>query len=98
MMSYFMDIKSTLQKLKPMLMAKYHVRSIGLFGSVVRDDFSPETSDLDILVDFSIPVGTEFIDLADFLEKELNRKVDLVSKKGIKEQYFQMIEPDLVYV
>jgi predicted nucleotidyltransferase len=70
---------------------------LGLFGSVVRDDFSPE-SDIDIIVDFSRPIGIEFIDLADELETQLKRKVDLVSKKGIKPQYFKAIESDVIYV
>ncbi|MEO8852855.1 MAG: nucleotidyltransferase family protein [Ginsengibacter sp.] len=76
---------------------KYNISELGLFGSVVRSDFSPE-SDIDILVDFSRPIGIEFIDLAEELEASLNRKVDLVSRKGIKPQYFQAIQSELVYV
>jgi predicted nucleotidyltransferase len=53
--SYFDQIKSTLQKLKPELARKFYVSSIGLFGSVVRDDFSPFKSDIDIIVDLSKP-------------------------------------------
>ena len=64
---------------------------------MVRNDFSPE-SDIDIMVDFSRPIGIEFIDLADELEAKLKRKVDLVSRKGIKPQYFNAIEPELIYV
>lgn len=77
----------TLRGLKPELSAKYGVSSIGLFGSVVRDDFSPLRSDVDIIVDFSRPVGIEFVDLADYLETKILKKVDLVSKKGIKDKY-----------
>jgi len=87
----------TLKLLKPELEEKYHVNSIGLFGSVVRDDFSPSKSDIDIVVDFSKPIGVEFIKLADFLEKCFERKVDLVSKKGIKSSYFAEIEKEVVY-
>ena len=78
--------------------SRYYVRSIGLFGSVVRDDFSPTNSDIDIIVDFSRPVGIEFIDLAEFLEKSIDRKVDLVSLKGIKPKYFDQISKDIIYV
>lgn len=91
-------IKRTLHELKPELVRRYHISSIGLFGSVVRDDFSETNSDIDILVEFSEPIGIEFVDLAEFLECQLNRKVDLVSKKGIKAKYFNAIEPDLIYV
>jgi predicted nucleotidyltransferase len=70
---------------------------LGLFGSVVRDDFN-SNSDIDIMVDFSEPIGIEFVDLADELEVELKRKVDLVSKKGIKPQYFDAIHSEIIYV
>lgn len=87
-----------MQRLKPELARKYHVSSIGLFGSVVRGDFSDAKSDIDIIVDFSKPVGIEFVDLADFLEAQIRRKIDLVSRKGIKKNYYQQIESEIVYV
>ncbi len=91
------NIKQILTQLKPELIDKYHVSSIGLFGSVVRDDFSP-SSDIDIIVDFSQPIGIEFIDLADFIEKKLKKTVDLVSKKGVKQKYYRTIESEIIYV
>ena len=90
-------IKQILTQLKPELTAKYNVSSIGLFGSVVRDDFSP-SSDVDIIVDFSKPIGIEFVDLADFIEKKLNKNVDLVSKNGVKQKYYRSIESEIIYV
>lgn len=78
------SVLQTLRDLKPELEKSYGVNSIGLFGSIVRDDFSETYSDIDIIVDFSKPVGIEFIDLADFLESRMKRKVDLVSKDGVK--------------
>lgn len=97
-MSYLSDIKESLKNLKPILATKYNVSSIGLFGSVVRDDFSPINSDIDIVVDFNKPIGIEFIDLADFIENKLNKKVDLVSIKGIKAKYLSQIEQEIIYV
>ena len=90
-------IRQILQQLKPELVENFHVQEIGLFGSIVRDDFSPE-SDIDIIVNFSKPVGMEFIDLANFIENKLKQKVDLVSKNGIKEKYFKAIEQEIIYV
>jgi predicted nucleotidyltransferase len=90
-------IKNLLAILKPELLLKYPIASMGLFGSIVRDDFTEE-SDIDIIVSFNRPVGIEFIDLANELEDKLNRKVDLVSKNGIKEKYFKIIEPQIIYV
>ncbi|MEI6948045.1 nucleotidyltransferase family protein [Paraflavisolibacter sp. H34] len=96
-MGQLADIRKVLEQLKPELARKYHVQTIGLFGSVVRDDFSPN-SDVDILVDFDRPIGVEFIDLADYIEQQLQYKVDLVSRRGIKDKYFKAIEREIVYV
>ena len=90
-MSAFLNIKELLQKVKPELANKYHVKSIGLFGSIVRNDYSSLKSDVDIIVEFSQPVGVEFIDLADFLEFQIKRKVDLVSRNGIKKNFSLLI-------
>lgn len=90
-------IKQILAQLKPELEQKFFVNSIGLFGSVVRGDFT-DKSDIDIIVDFSKPVGIEFIDLADYIERKLRKKVDLVSKNGVKPKYFHQIESEIIYV
>jgi uncharacterized protein len=90
-------IKQILSQLKPELIDKYHISSIGLFGSVVRDDFN-SSSDIDIIVDFSQPIGIEFIDLADYIEKKLKKRIDLVSRKGVKQKYYKAIESEIVYV
>jgi predicted nucleotidyltransferase len=97
-MPYLENIKTGLKNLKPELSTKFHVSTIGLFGSIVRGDFSPSTSDIDIIVDFSRPIGIEFIDLANYLENTFHRKVDLVSRSGIKPRYYSEIEKDIVYV
>lgn len=91
------EIKNELRKMKPELVERFHVNSIGLFGSVVRDDFN-EKSDIDIIVDFTRPIGIAFVDLADLLEVALKRPVDLVSKKGVKEKYFNVIQSEIEYV
>ena len=76
---------------------KFFVNSIGLFGSIVRDDFTSK-SDIDIIVDFTKPIGIEFIDLADYIESKLSKKVDLVSRNGVKAKYFNQIESEIIYV
>lgn len=96
-MAELQSIKTLLSQLKPELITKFGVDTIGLFGSVVRDDFGKE-SDIDIIVDFTRPVGIEFIDLANYIEMRLKRKVDLVSRNGIKEKYYKAIEDEIIYV
>lgn len=90
----------TINKLKlakPVLLKDYPIRHLALFGSVSRLEDN-ENSDVDIMVEFDRPVGMEFIHLCYELEKILNRKVDLVSRNGIKEKYFNQLKEDLIYV
>ncbi len=96
-MTALTSIINILTQLKPELKKKYYVNTIGVFGSVVRDDHT-EKSDIDIIVDFNKPIGIEFIDLADYIESKLNKKVDLVSKNGVKPKYLQQIEREIIYV
>ena len=91
------EIKETLKGNKIRLTEKYGLSLMAIFGSYGRQQ-QTEYSDIDILVDLEKPIGVEFIDLANELEKLLNTKVDLVSKNGIRPQYFKQIEQDLNYV
>jgi predicted nucleotidyltransferase len=86
-----------LERAKVVLTDVYPIKTLAVFGSVSRGD-DTEESDIDILVEFSQPVGIAFIRLARDLERILNRKVDLVSRGGIKEKYFRSIQSDLIYV
>jgi uncharacterized protein len=90
-------IKEILLSKKNDLISRYHLKTIGIFGSCTRDDFHDD-SDVDILIDYEKQMGIEFIDLADELETILKRKVDLVSMNGIKPKYFEEIKKDLIYV
>lgn len=90
-------ILSTLHSIRPLLSERFAVSTIGLFGSVLRDDYT-SNSDIDIIVDFSRPVGIEFIDLAEFLESKFHRRVDLVSKNGVNSKFFDLIKSEIQYV
>lgn len=63
-----------------------------LFGSFARGE-ADETSDIDLLVRFSKPIGWAFYGIADELEKVLGRKVDLATEnmlgKRIRESVFR---------
>lgn len=66
----------------------YRIRSLVLFGSAVRDDFSPD-SDVDILVYFQSGErpGLKFVLLQDELSDALGRQVDLVEPGAIRNPY-----------
>jgi len=91
------DLENKLKELKPFLYEKYFVEKIGYFGSYARNEQN-QTSDIDILVSFKKPPGWEFFDLQEFLENELEIKVDLVSEKALKEQLRQIILNSVKYV
>jgi uncharacterized protein len=91
------NIAEILKTNKSKLISKYHLKSIGIFGSFSREDFT-ENSDIDILIEYDQTMGIEFIDLAHELEDMLHHKVDLVSRNGVKPKYLQEIQKDLVYV
>lgn len=79
------DIETKLHELKPILTDRFNVSRIGYFGSYARGD-QTEKSDLDLLVEFSKPIGWEFFTLEEFLEKEFGLSVDLVTKEALKER------------
>ncbi|MEK6728069.1 MAG: nucleotidyltransferase domain-containing protein [Candidatus Omnitrophota bacterium] len=43
-----------------------------------------KTSDIDMVVEFIRPIGLRFMDLAEYLEKRLGRKTDILTADGIK--------------
>ncbi|HEY9115452.1 MAG TPA: nucleotidyltransferase family protein [Bacteroidales bacterium] len=96
-MKTLQEIEITLGKHKQQLFSEYPIKSLAIFGSYARKEQN-EDSDLDIMVEFNDKIGVRFIDLAEELEKLIGFKVDLVSRKGIKDKYYQKIQPDLTYV
>lgn len=90
------EILCLLRSHKPYLKEKYGVSRIGLFGSFARGD-TTDKSDVDILVEFERPVGLDYLRLASELEELIGMKVDLVTKKGIKQRYLPYVEKDLEY-
>ncbi len=73
------------------LCRRHHVLRLALFGSATRDDFDPQRSDLDFLVDFeSLPPGEHadsYFGLLEGLESLLGRPVDLVESSTLRNPY-----------
>ena len=68
---------------------KWRVREFSLFGSVLRDDFSPD-SDVDVLISFEENPGIGLwglVEMNEELETLFGRKVDLVEKEGLVNPY-----------
>ncbi len=65
---------------------RHHIRQLALFGSVLREDFSPD-SDVDILVEFEPDAQVGFMALSGMqfeLSEIFQRAVDLVPRQGLK--------------
>ena len=92
------EIKEILKEHKEEVIRKYKVSEIGIFGSFVRGD-QKKRSDIDVLVDFyEIPDLFKFIELEDYLRKLLRKKVDLVDKRGIRQELKDRILKEVVYL
>lgn len=80
------ELSNRLEEIR-LLCQKYHVISLAVFGSVLTDRFSPE-SDIDLLVDIDSSDPFTYTDyyfsLKENLEKLLNRPVDLLEKRALK--------------
>ncbi|WP_162340056.1 nucleotidyltransferase family protein [Cyclobacterium salsum] len=96
-MKSLQDIQATLVEHKDQLFSSYPIESLAIFGSFARNEQNDD-SDLDIIVEFNDKIGIRFIDLADELENLIGFKVDLISRKGIKDKYYKSIASDLIYV
>lgn len=76
------------------------IRRLALFGSVLRDDFTPE-SDIDVLVEFEpgVRTGFKFFAMQDELSELLGREVDLHTPASLS-KYFRdevLREAEVVY-
>lgn len=68
---------------------RWQISEFALFGSVLRDDFRPD-SDVDVLVVFAPDSQWGLFDLMEMereLEAMFGRKIDLVEKRGLKNPY-----------
>ena len=85
----------------PYFSSEYGVRRLGLFGSYAKE-VQNEESDVDIIVEFERPIGLKFIELAEYIEKILGKKIDILTPDGIKGirlgRVAKDVEKSIVYV
>ncbi len=87
-------LESDIRKIRSL----YRVKKIGVFGSHVRGEEKPD-SDVDVIVEFMPGRSTykNFINLAEHLEKVLNRKVDLITTKGLDPLIREQVEEEVIW-
>lgn len=83
------------------LKSHFGLKSIGVFGSVVKNSATPD-SDIDLVVEFESPIGLRFVEFVEYLEKILGSPVDVLTKEGLKNIRVQSvsasIEKEIIYV
>ncbi|MEK6633760.1 MAG: nucleotidyltransferase family protein [Nitrospirota bacterium] len=68
---------------------RHGIRELAFFGSVLRDDFRPD-SDVDVLVDFeaqATPSLFDFVEIKEELSRMVGRPIDLVGKSGLRNPF-----------
>jgi predicted nucleotidyltransferase len=77
---------------------QFAVKSLALFGSVARNE-ATENSDIDLLVEFQIPVGFDgYMNLKCYLEDLFSQPIDLIMKNALKNWTKSTIEKEIIYV
>ncbi len=88
---------ATLRHLKDDIATRFSVSRIGIFGSVARGE-QTEASDIDILVEFSRPVGFfTFLELEEYLPVHLGAPVDLVTLDAVKPLMRERVAATVAY-
>ncbi len=92
------EIINIIRNSKPEMESHYGVRRLGLFGSYVKEQ-QRKKSDIDILVAFKRDIDLfDFLDLREYLEKQLHAKVDLVMESALKPAIGKRILSEVEYV
>jgi len=92
------EILLVLESELPNLRNQHHVKSLGLFGSYVKD-LQDHESDLDILVTFNkVPGLFGFIGLENQLSQLLGIKVDLVMEDALKPTIAERIRDEVIRI
>ncbi len=84
-----------LREAKPVLVERFGVTQLALFGSTARDTAGPE-SDVDVLVAFDGPAtSARYFGVQFYLEDLLGRPVDVVTQKALRPELRPFIEAEL---
>lgn len=80
-----MNIPEIPSDIKTTIIPQFHISSLWIFGSAIREDYSEE-SDIDLIVEFKPDARITLLKLAALqtsLENSFGRKVDIITRKAI---------------
>jgi uncharacterized protein len=91
-------ILATLRQLAPNLHQKYGVTRLGIFGSVARNEATPD-SDIDIVLELTVPDLFTMVDIKADLEQVFQRSIDLIRYRPRMNSYLKRrIDRDAIYI
>jgi len=92
------EIKSMLKENRSVLAEEYGIAVVGIFGSYVRDEQTPE-SDLDLLAEILRPISLlELVGAELYLSDVLGVKVDLIPRRNLREELREAVFKEAVSV
>jgi len=90
-----------LRESHPQLTAQFGVQRVSLFGSFAKET-AQESSDIDLIVELQRPIGLKFVELVEYLEMLLGRKVDVLTPAGLRgirlPEVARQIEESVIHV
>lgn len=92
------EIKEILREQKPYLAQEYGLTVLGVFGSYVRDEQSPD-SDIDLLIELERPPRIsllELVELEEYLGDVLETKADVAIKKNLRKRIGRQILSEVI--
>ncbi|TSA25894.1 hypothetical protein D4R71_04460 [bacterium] len=92
------DIINFIKNNKKFLKEQYGVEKIGIFGSYVKNNIKDD-SDIDIAIEMAKESKTlhNFLELKRYLEKNLQREVDLGIESNLKKAVKNKIKSEIIY-
>ena len=92
------DIEKTITREKDEIRRRYKAEVKGIFGSYARGDFGAD-SDLDLLVDFDDGASLfDLVGLGQYLEEMLGCKVDVVSRRSLREELRASVLNEMIHL
>ena|ERR1017187_8300852 len=94
------DVLNFLRTNKELLLSKYSLTKIGIFGSYARNE-QTEMSDIDIILDFKEDENDFYgkkYDLREYLKSVFEKEVDICTEHAIKPRFRPYILKDVIYV
>ncbi len=89
---------NTLSQHRPVLVERFGVTHLALFGSAARGTARPE-SDVDVLVDFDGPASSDaYFGVLFYLEDLLRCPIDLVTQRALRPRFRPYVERDAIVI